>query len=146
MADTPQGYRDTCVAPSLTDEIAAAVKRGVKTGASKLAVRKLVSAVRQIAGESYPAFFDSALGRQIESGIVCAGVLLLVNSWEGMPKRDLIKSVALAGVEDNGQQTVALVEAFVSPMIEGLALQLAESKPKQIEDAVKQLEAEVEGE
>ena len=113
-------------APSLTDLMIEAGKRGIKTEASRIAVRKLVELTRAALGDAYPKFFDSPIGQQLEGAVVSAGLLWLCQTWQQIPQRDLLQSVALAGVEANAQNLVALTEQVIGPLVERLALQLAE--------------------
>lgn len=70
-------------------------RRGLKIGAARRASRILAVQTRKFAGESWPKFFDTELGRELEEPIVCLLVGMLAEMSTGkVPQAERIASAA----------------------------------------------------
>jgi len=92
------------------------MRRGVEVHSSEQAARMIVDLIRTQAGDKYPKFFDSQIGKAIETPLICTLVLEAANRFN-IPRRNDVRRIAEYALEgSSGDLVTNLIVPFFGPV------------------------------
>jgi hypothetical protein len=104
-----------------TTAVKDSMKAGAKLAAASTANKKLTALVKKWLGKSYPAFFKSGMGKQLEPVLVPMLVHLLAGHFETLPHREKVAAVAELAMTAAAKDGLEPLLASLTPMLEDIA-------------------------
>ncbi len=121
-ATTTNPIGSTMLSNPTTSMLVRAGKHGAKQAASLQAAELITDTIRNVAGDAYPAFFQTQLGSMIEQPLVIAGLHAVVTNFGGqIPKADAIAAACEYAMQGDVANKIGPILQALTPAFDKIA-------------------------